>query len=109
MPRKSAEHNWSTKAPKFRRSTVAKALELRAQGRTLAEVEKVTGLDRSYVCRLSRDVAAEAVPVQLQTERSRKAAIELLTKEKKRLEERLTRVNAALVRYRGVEESAPSA
>lgn len=78
---------------------MAKALELRLKGVKVREIMKRTGIHYSYVSRLVADVAATDLPKQLQSERARVAAIELLKRQKDKLEARLARINAALVRY----------
>lgn len=95
--------------PKFSKDRVAKALELKLQGVGLRTIQDRTGIHYSYVCKLVRDVAEEQLPKQLQSERARTAAIELLKREKGHLESRLAKVNAALVRYTAGEAPAPSA
>lgn len=108
MAPKRTPRDWATGRPKFRKSTVAKALNMILQNMKLKEIEQKTGIDSSYICRLSRRLADEQLPLQLQSEGARVAAIALLQREEKKLEDRLVKVKAALVRYGVVKTDEPS-
>lgn len=106
------DRDWTSTEPKFSRGRVAKALELKAAGRPLREIQRRTGIHYSYVCKLAKDIANDVPGKQLHSERARKAAIALLQQEKTKLTTRLAKVNVALARYlseEAVDAAPPSA
>lgn len=102
------DHGWTSVDPKFSRGRVAKALELKAAGRPLREIQRRTGIHYSYVCKLAKDIANDVPGKQLQSERARKAAISLLKQEKDKLTQRLAKVNVALARYLSEDAVTPA-
>lgn len=105
----SPPKRWSEENPKFRRSEIAKALELRADGLKVKEVGRRLKMHYTYVTRLCRSVANEDLSRQLESERAKAASIRLLQQEKRKLETRLKKVNEALCRLTVPQEPTATA